>query len=83
MSLGPIDDPIEVVVTETLSQAVKRQSEKIDRLLALIEEAANDMEAEINHRYNGVLNYPSMQSRYERDMDIVRRLRVELEDKGL
>lgn len=30
--LGPIDDPIEAVVTEALSQAVKRQAEEIERL---------------------------------------------------
>ena len=83
MTLGPIDDPIEVVMTETLAQAVKRQSEKIDRLLALVEEAANEIEDEAKNRYAGLLHYPSMQSRYERDMDIVRRMRVELEDKGL
>jgi hypothetical protein len=78
-----MDDPIEVVVTETLAQAVKRQSAKIDRLLALVEEAANEIEDEAKSRYAGLLHYPSMQSRYERDMDIVRRMRVELEDKGL
>lgn len=38
MTLGPIDDPIEVVVTETLGQAVKRQSAKIDALLDLLGE---------------------------------------------
>lgn len=40
MTLGPIDDPIEAVVTETLTQAVRRQAEKIDRLLAIIRELA-------------------------------------------
>lgn len=83
MTLGPIDDPIEAVVTETLGQAVKRQAAKIDRLLALVEEAANDIEDEVKNHYAGLLHYPSIQSRYERDMDLVRRLRVELEDKGL
>jgi tRNA A37 threonylcarbamoyltransferase TsaD len=78
-----MDDPIEVVVTETLSQAVRRQADKIARLLALIEEAANEIEDEAKNRYAGRLHYPSMQSRYERDMDIVRRMRVELKDKGL
>ena len=36
MTLGPIDDPIEAVVTETLGQAVKRQAAKIERLRRLL-----------------------------------------------
>lgn len=39
MTLGPIDDPIERVVTETLSQAVKRQAEEIERLRLELSEA--------------------------------------------
>lgn len=44
MTLGPIDDPVDVVVTETLTHAVQRQARKIERLLKLIEEAAEKAE---------------------------------------
>jgi hypothetical protein len=61
MTLGPIDDPIEAVVTETLSQAINRQANKITKLHALLAEIIevypldtdlyNRIRAELKDRY--------------------------------
>jgi hypothetical protein len=42
-------------------------------LRALVEELADDLQAEIQHTYAGTLDYPSQQRRYNRDMAVVRR----------
>jgi hypothetical protein len=49
---------------------------------AMLRECADELAAEIGNRYAGVLDYPAMQGRYERDMDTVNRARALLDKAG-
>lgn len=40
-------------------------------MLKLIDELSADLEHEIKARYDGMLNYPSMKSKHDLDMDVV------------
>ena len=40
-------------------------------LVALLDECSNDLGAEINLRYVGLLEYPDNRKKYEQDMKIV------------
>jgi hypothetical protein len=39
-----------------------------ERLRAALKECADDLEAELNGRYEKTLDYPSQRARYDRDM---------------
>lgn len=49
-------------------------------IIEIMELLANDLEAEIEARYDNLLHYPSMKQRYERDMAIVKRARALIKD---
>tara|TARA_B100000749_G_scaffold273372_1_gene256243 strand:- start:3531 stop:3842 length:312 start_codon:yes stop_codon:yes gene_type:complete len=63
---------------ELLEKETKQQAETIDRLRVLLQELANDAEAEYEAKYDGMLNHPSMKRSYDRDMDVVNRAKSEL-----
>jgi hypothetical protein len=44
---------------------------EIERLRAALKECANDLESELNGHYQGTLDYPSQQCKFERDMEPV------------
>jgi len=63
--------------------AVALPAADFDRLLALLEECAGDIEAEVHGRYSydGEV-HPAQEARYDRDMDLPRRVRALLKEVG-
>lgn len=61
-----------------------RSAAEIERLRSLLKECADDLAAEIEHRYDRVKDHPAMLPRYERDMEPVTKARTALasEQKG-
>lgn len=51
------------------------EEQKIE-IIEIMELLANELEAEIEARYEDILRYPSMKTRRERDMAIVKRARA-------
>jgi hypothetical protein len=45
-------------------------------LIAAAKDCADDLAARIEHEFNEIGRHPAMQSRYDRDMDSVLRLRA-------
>lgn len=54
--------------TATLIQS---QAARIAELEALTTNLANELEAEVEHRYAGIKDHPAMTPKYERDMETV------------
>lgn len=52
------------------TEANQLQCERAE-MLKLIDELSTDLERKIKARYNGMLNYPSMKSKHDIDMDVV------------
>jgi hypothetical protein len=50
------------------AKEVVAHQEENERLRSLIKDLADDLENEIRDRYRGMLEYPSMLRRFERDM---------------
>lgn len=48
-------------------------------LRAALKDCADDLEASVKHEYDGVLDYPSMKLKFDRDMQPVLRARELLE----
>jgi len=57
----------------------EQQAEMIE-IMEIMELLANELEAEIEARYEDILRYPSMGQRRERDMAIVKRARALIKD---
>jgi hypothetical protein len=57
----------------------EQQAEMIE-IIEIMELLANELEAEIEARYDNLLHYPSMVQRRERDMAIVKRARALIKD---
>lgn len=59
-------------------EKVCAQGQEIERLRTLLKECADDLEAELNARYDKTLDYPSQRLKYDRDMTPVREARSAL-----
>lgn len=75
------------VVIESLparDALLEEAAAEIERLRGLLKECANDLAAEIEHRYDRMKDHPAMMPKYERDMEPVTRARAALspEQKG-
>ena len=51
-----------------MQDEAKALKAEIERLRAALKECADDLESELNGHYQGTLDYPSQQRRFERDM---------------
>jgi hypothetical protein len=51
-----------------ISQTASDYLHEIEQLRAALKECADDLESELNGHYQGTLDYPSQQRRFERDM---------------
>ena len=65
---------------ERLSAALAAAHETIARMREALAECADDLAAEIEHRYDRIKDHPAMTPKYERDMVTVRRARAALAD---
>ena len=63
---------------EATEQTVKMQAEEIERLKALLTEAADDLTSYVSHEHDARNEYPDQMRRYKRDMDLVNRIREAL-----
>jgi hypothetical protein len=59
----------------------RRYTAEVERLRALVKALADDLEAELKGHYGPVMDYPSEQRRFERDMANVYEARRALEGK--
>lgn len=58
------------------TKLTESQEEEIEKLKALVKELADDLESEVEGRYQSVKGHPAMKPKYERDMEPVRRARL-------
>lgn len=60
----------------------EEQKAEMIEIIEIMELLANELEAEVEARYEGInlLHYPSMKTRRERDMAIVKRARDVIKD---
>ena len=49
--------------------------EAIERLKSMVNELADELEAEVEGHYHGIKDHPAMARRYDRDMEVVIRAR--------
>lgn len=61
---------------------IRRLSGLVEALKAHVTELADDHEAELNGRYERMLDYPAMKMRYDRDMASVSAARATLAEMG-
>ncbi len=73
LSVGEARNLLEMAATE-----LAREREKVRELVKTLRECADDLEIEVNNTYAGMLNYPHMQRKHERDMAPVLRARAAL-----
>lgn len=61
---------------ESLGFDAQRTIERLPEIIEKIEALADDLEAELNQRFCGTLEYPNLKRRYDRDMEPVLRIRT-------
>jgi len=54
-----------------------------DELVEALKECSDDLEALVNHEYIGVRDYPSMDKKYQRDMQPVEKAKAALAKAGV
>ena len=52
----------------------------IDRMAEVLTECAQDLEAEVEAKYDGIMQYPASKRRYERDIEPVNKAKKILEE---
>lgn len=55
-------------IRNSAAAEIERLTAEVERLRAALKDCADDLEASVNAEYAGTRDYPSQESRYQRDM---------------